>query len=202
MPETTATDAKIIRRVQGGETGAFALLVERHSPTVFALLARHLPPCEQEELAQDCFVQAFEQLHALGAPEAFPARLTALTLRRLARHRRKAAARPEVSLEACCAAGDDHHAWLRGCLLEQSRLRQEDAVLQLENKSLVARLMAHLKPEDRTALGLFYAMDHKLSEIGEMLGWTEVKVKVRLHRAKKSMAQRMRALSLEEGAGY
>lgn len=202
MPDTTPplTDAQAVRRVLDGDTGAFAVLVERYSPAVFALLARYFPLCEQEELAQDSFVQAFEQLHNLGTPESFPAWLKALTLRRCAKHRRKAANRREVSMEG--SSGDDLCSWLHGCLLEESRQRREDDVRQQENKSLLARLMSHLKPEDRTALGLFYAMDHKLSEIAGMLGWSEVKVKVRLHRAKKSMALRMRTLPFEEYAGF
>ncbi len=204
MPDATPhlSDPQVIRRVLEGETAAFAVLVERYSPMVFAILARHLPLCEQEELAQESFVQAFEQLPNLGDPEAFSAWLTGLTLRRMARYRRKAATRREISLEGCEAAGEEQRSWLHGCLVEQSRQVQEDAVRTLENQSLVARLMVHLKPEDRAALGLFYAMDHKLAEIGVMLGWSEVKVKVRLHRAKKSMARMMRTLPLEESAGF
>jgi len=216
MPHTPPplTDAQAIRRVLDGESGAFAVLVERHSPAVFALLARHLPLAEQEELAQESFLLAFERLSTLTAPESFQPWLLALTQRRCARALRRAAARREFSLECAGPGGpnrtggpdgagaEEHRSWLRACLLEESRQRQEAVVRERENKSLLARLMAHLKPEDRTALGLFYAMDHTLCDIAAMLGWSEVKVKVRLHRAKKSMAHKMRALQPEEGAGW
>lgn len=192
------TDAQAIRRVLDGDVGAFAVLVERHSPAVFALLSRHVSHAEQEEIAQEGFLLAFERLSSLGEPESFRTWLLALTLRCSARFLRRASVRREVSLERSGPGSGEDRAWL----LEESRQRHESAVLQRENKSLVALLMAHLKPEDRTVVELFYAKELKLTEIAAMLGWSEVKVKVRLHRAKKRMAQKMRALRLENCAGW
>lgn len=186
------SDAQAVRRVLDGETDAFAILVRRHQDYLFGLLRRHLPVGEVPEAAQDSFVKAFEKLHQLKQPESFRAWLSSLALRRAIRYWRDTSSRGEVSMTP---SEGDGQTWLDSFLAENSRERHEDMVRQQEASSVVTWLLRHVKPDDRVALGLFYAGEHELTEIAAMLGWSVEKVKVRLHRARKTMANAMRGLS-------
>ena len=56
-------DKTIIRRVTGGQSDAYAIIVRRYQLYVFTLVLRYVPQREQaEELAQDVFVKAYNFL--------------------------------------------------------------------------------------------------------------------------------------------
>ncbi len=60
-------DAKIIQRVLGGETNAYAELLERYGAKVYGLVVRLVGiEAEAEELTQDAFVQAYTHLSVEG----------------------------------------------------------------------------------------------------------------------------------------
>lgn len=181
-----AEDARAVAMVLGGDAQAFALLVRRHQDYLFTLLRRHLPLSEVAEAAQDAFIKAYEKLSQLREPESFRAWLTSLALRRAIRYWRDVSTRREISLDM---GGEDGREWLEAFLSEDSRQRHEDLLRRREASSVVSWLLGHVKPEDRVALGLFYAGEHELTEIAAMLGWSLEKVKVRLHRARKAMAR-------------
>lgn len=193
------TDGQIVGLVLAGRTEAFAVLVDRHKDALCALLSRYLPPSDVAEIAQDSFVQAFEKLGQLREAEAFRAWLSSIAVRRCLRHWRSVASRREVSLSGPGPDGPDGRNgqdWLEIFMAQACRERHEQHLRQAEAKALVAGLMEHLKAEDRMALGLFYAKEHPVGEIAAMLDWTAEKVKVRLHRARKSMAKMLNELVL------
>lgn len=171
--------------VLGGNTEAFAVLVKRHQDYLFNLLRRHLPQSEVAEASQDAFIKAFEKLSQLREPEAFRSWLTSLALRRAIRYWREVSSRREVSLDL----GGEEGEWLEAFLSDDSRQRHDDMLRRREASSVVSWLLSHVKPDDRVALGLFYAGEHELTEIAAMMGWSLEKVKVRLHRARKAMAK-------------
>jgi len=180
-----AEDARAVAMVLGGDTQAFAVLVRRHQDYLFNLLRRHLPLSEVAEAAQDAFIKAFEKLSQLREPEAFRSWLTSLALRRAIRYWREVSSRREVSLDL----GGEDGEWLEAFLSDDSRQRHDDMLRRREAGSVVSWLLGHVKPEDRLALGLFYAGGHELTEIAAIMGWSLEKVKGRLHRARKAMAK-------------
>lgn len=182
-------DAQAIQMVLDGRADAFAVLVRRHQDYLFTLLRRHLPVSEVAEAAQDSFVKAFERLHQLRDHEAFRSWLSSLAIRRAIRYWRDVGVRREVSLSM---SGEDEQEWLDAYMAKDSQQRHDELMHRREASSVVSWLLGHVKPEDRIALGLFYAGEHALTEIADMLGWSVEKVKVRLHRARKLMAKIMR----------
>jgi len=182
-------DAQAIQLVLDGNAEAFSHLVRRHQDYLFTLLRRHLPVSEVAEVAQEAFVKAFEKLHQLREPGSFRAWLSSLALRRAIRYWRDVSGRREVPLDM---GGDGEREWLDAYMAQDCIQRHEDTTRRREASSVVSWLLGHVKPEDRVALGLFYAGDHEITEIATMLGWSVEKVKVRLHRARKLMAKVMR----------
>lgn len=187
--EGHAQDARAIAMVLDGHADAFAVLVRRHQDYLFGLLKRHLPASEVQEAAQDAFVKAFEKLSQLREPSSFRAWLSSLALRRAIRYWREVSNRREVSLDV---TGEDGSEWVEALMSEDSRQRHDDHQRKREAKSVVDWLLGHVKPEDRVALGLYYAKEFELTEIAAMLGWSVEKVKVRLHRARQAMAKILR----------
>jgi RNA polymerase sigma-70 factor (ECF subfamily) len=85
-------------------------------------------------------------------------------------------------------------AWLEDVMLEDSTTRFEELNDRREAAKLVESLMEELAPDDRIAVELYYSEEYGVAEIGEMMGWGESKVKVRLHRARKKMARKCESL--------
>lgn len=73
------TDAGLIARVRGGDSGAFAPLVRRHLAAVRAFVAMKLPVAHlADEITHESFVFAFQNLDALASAGSFRAWLRAI----------------------------------------------------------------------------------------------------------------------------
>ena len=191
MARTGADDARVVKRVLEGDTEAFAVLVKAHEEYLFRLLSRHLPASEVAEAAQEAFLDSFQHLAKLREPERFRSWLSAIALRRSADFWRENARRGERGVDFTSPV---ELAWLEGVMLEDSTRRYEEEFGRGEAARLVETLLQEISPEDRIAVELYYAEEFSVAEIGEMLGWGESKVKVRLHRARQKMARRCESL--------
>src|SRR5215207_4076270 len=80
---TESTDEELVHRTLAGEQNAFAGLVRRHRR---AALARALAilgdPADADDIAQEAFVQAYEQLATCRHPDRFAAWLLTIVHRR------------------------------------------------------------------------------------------------------------------------
>jgi RNA polymerase sigma-70 factor (ECF subfamily) len=188
---TTPSDAQAIQRVLNGDTDAFEVLVRAHEGHLFRLLSRHLPKSEVAEAAQETLLDAFLNLSKLREPERFKAWLSSIALRRSADFWRENSRRAERGVDFSSA---EELAWLEEVMVEDSSSKFEELTARRDAAKLVATLMEELTPEDRIAVELFYAEEYDVAEIGEMMGWGESKVKVRLHRARKKMARKCERL--------
>lgn len=185
-------DAQAVRRVLDGDIEAFGVLVRAHQEHLFRLLSRHLPRDEVAEAAQEAFLDAFENISKLREPDRFRSWLSAIAMRRSADFWRTKSRRSERGVDF---SSPEEVAWLEEVMVEDSSRRFEELTERREAAKLVETLMEELSPEDRIAVELFYAEEYGVTEIAEMLGWGESKVKVRLHRARKKMARRFENLS-------
>jgi RNA polymerase sigma-70 factor (ECF subfamily) len=186
-----SSDAQAVRRVLSGDTEAFEALVRAHEEHLFRLLSRHLPQSEVAEAAQEAFLDAYLNLAKLREPERFKSWLSAIALRRSADFWREKTRRAERGVDFSNA---EELAWLEEAMLEDSSTRFEELTERREAAKLVETLMEELTPEDRIAVELYYAEEYGVAEIGEMMGWGESKVKVRLHRARKKMGRKCESL--------
>ena len=191
MAESELSDAQAVERVLKGEVEVFEVLVRRHQDYLYRLLSRHLPASEVGEAAQEALLDAFEKLSKLREPERFRSWLSAIALRRGADFWRAHAKRRERSVDF---SSSEELGLLDELLYEKSARTYEEMARQRESEKLVEMLLGDLSPEDRLALELFYCEEYSIVEIGKMLEWGESKVKVRLHRARKKMAQKAEKL--------
>jgi RNA polymerase sigma-70 factor, ECF subfamily len=76
-------EAALVRAAQAGDRAAFGMLYEQYARMVHGILLAHCSHADAEDLLQEVFVRALEQLHSLREPRAFAGWLGAVA-RRLA----------------------------------------------------------------------------------------------------------------------
>jgi len=166
-PEAGRDEARLVRDSLGGDSEAFARLVRLHERRVFRLVGRFFRRHEDvEDVAQEVFLTAWRKLRTYRAEAPFEHWLTRVCLNlcyeRL--RKRRPAEQPLDGESHLVAAGSDPTAGLEA-----------------------ERLLANLEPADRFVLLLLYGEGWTVAEIAARLGWTQVNVKVRAHRARKKL---------------
>jgi RNA polymerase sigma factor (sigma-70 family) len=179
---TGQPEEEIIKRVLKGDQSAFAQLVERYQNYVFTLVLRFTENREDaEEIAQDVFVKAYRSLADFRGDAKFSTWLFAIT-------------------RTSCLS------FLRKKKLDTRSLDNERTGLQLENResdfsanlveqksrhALLNKAIAMLSPDDAQVLNLFYKGDQTLEEIGKIMRLDPNTVKVKLHRARHRLKDKM-----------
>ena len=171
------SDTYYISRIQAGDTRCFACLLDRYSRPVHALICKIVHNREDaEELAQDVFVQAFENLSRFKGDCSF-----STWLYRIAYN------------AAISAMRKTKHEWLAidEHLIDQ--VSEEDAARLLnqvdnsERVRLLEQALALLPPEERAVILLFYWQGKSVEEIAQISGLSEANVKIRLFRIRKKL---------------
>jgi len=179
---TGLTDTEIISRVLKGDQRSFSALVDRYKDYVFTLVMRFTDIREDaEEISQDIFVKAYRCLADFRGDSKFSTwlytivRTTSIT-------------------------------FLRKKKLPTTSLDQENTLVQLENRessfnanlvekksrqSMVKEAIQLLSPDDAHVITLFYQAEQSLEEIGTILGMEPNTVKVKLHRARIRLKEKM-----------
>jgi RNA polymerase sigma-70 factor (ECF subfamily) len=156
--------------------------MRRYSPRVFHVAHRFFRDRSQaEEAAQETFLKAFAQLKSFegrGSMEGWLTRIATNTCLNLIR---SASRRPEL---VTAELGEDETDWLEK-KVSQGASHDRDVEDRVVAADLAERLLEGLSPEDRLALTMIDGEQASVSEVAEMTGWSESKVKVRAFRARK-----------------
>lgn len=180
-----------------GDESAFAEIVRRFSPRVFRTASRFFRRREQvEEAAQEVFLKAFTQLHAYegrGSMEGWLTRITTNTCLNLLRSAKR---RPESTISDLT---QDETTWLDNKLAHTATERHNSIERGLVAADLADRVMGNLSPDDRLVLTLIDGEESSVKEVVEITGWSESKVKVQAHRARKRMREAVEKLLARRG---
>lgn len=173
----TLSDEEVVERVLAGDTSLFEILMRRYNQRLFRV-ARGIvtDDAEAEDVAQEAYVRAFRELATFRGEARFSTWLT-----RIACHEAMARARKRRRLVPI-AGGEppDPPAETRG--------PERD----LENRELqaVLRDAVELLPDPlRTVFCLREIEGLSTEQTADALGLTVENVRVRLHRAKRSLRQ-------------
>jgi RNA polymerase sigma-70 factor (ECF subfamily) len=80
------SEVALIRAAQGGDRAAFGALYERYGPLVHGILIARVRYDEAEDVMQDVFVRAMQQIVTLREPQAFAAWLITMARRAATDH--------------------------------------------------------------------------------------------------------------------
>lgn len=182
-------DKEIISRVLQGEQNAYAELVNRYQSYVFTLTIRMIKSREDaEEVAQDVFIKAYRSLADFRGESKFSTWLYTITNTTCITFlRKKKLDTHSLDNEKVFEVADSHDSGFRANIVEQkSRVNMVNAAISL------------LSPDDAEIITLFYKAEQNLEEIGRILGLEPNTVKVRLHRARTRLKEKMEKHFSEE----
>ncbi|RYE20176.1 MAG: sigma-70 family RNA polymerase sigma factor [Sphingobacteriaceae bacterium] len=183
-------DIELINQVLAGNQSAYAMLVKRHQRYMFTLALRFVKNRENaEEVAQDCFVKVYKSLAQFQQQSKFTTWLyTIVYTTSMTFLRRK-------KLETYSI--DDDAVFMQIIL----RQAQDDKANLAEQKSqsYYVNLAIHqLLPDDAAILTLFYQGEQSLEEIAGVMQMETNTVKVKLHRARHRLKNKLEVLLKQE----
>ena len=169
-------EAHIIKEILNGKTEQYEYFLDRYGQQVFVLVDR-IVSCQEdaEELTQDVFLKAFQQLSSFKAESSFSTwiyRIATNLAISAVRKKRNDALRLDDSVFANLSD------------------TQVDAELEDESEEQMERLqqaMNQLEADERALITLYYLEEKPLAEVAFILGITDGNAKVKLHRIRKKL---------------
>lgn len=145
-----------------------------------------------EDAAQEIFLKTFAELESFRGGGSFEGWMTRIATNTCLNLLRSAGRRPEL---ATAELNDDQSEWLDRQMANTVSTEHtvEDRVVAAD---LAGRLLETLPAEDRMIVTMIDGEEASIKEVAETTGWSEAKVKVRAHRARKRMRDAVEKLWL------
>lgn len=183
IPSSLPDDADLVKRILEGELELFELLMRRTNPRLFRV-ARAIvgDDDEAEDVLQQTYLNAFAQLRTFEGRARFSTWLTRIAANEaLARVRQR---RRLVSVDE-----EEESMWQREG--DRSVPTPEADAASQELRRILEQALDELSPNHRTILVLRDVEELSTLEAASCLGITEESAKVRLHRARAQLRQRL-----------
>lgn len=186
---TQTSDYDIIALVLKGNQQLFAELVKRYQNLVFTITMRYVQSREDaEEISQDVFVKAYRSLADFRGDSKFSTWLYTITTTTCITFLRKK--RPDIhSLDnenVFAVADNINSAFSANSIEAKSKIDMVNRAIQL------------LSADDAQVITLFYKGEQSLDEIASIMGMETNTVKVRLHRARQRLKEKMEKYFMAE----
>ena len=164
------SDAYYIERVQAGDTGCFACLLDRYSRPVHSLILKMVHSKEDaEELAQDVFMKVFRNLSSFKGDCSFSTWIYRIAYNTaISELRRK-------RQEFVANVSEEEVSEMLGRTSTTEQLDKLEAALE------------QLPPDERALILLFYMKEKTVDELTVITGLGASNIKVKLHRIRKKL---------------
>lgn len=169
-------EAHIIKEILNGKTEQYEYFLDRYGQQVFVLVDR-IVSCQEdaEELTQDVFLKAFQQLSSFKAESSF-----STWIYRIATNLAISAVRKKRN--DVLRLDDSVFANLSDTQVDEAL--EDDSEEQMER---LQQAMNQLEADERALITLYYLEEKTLAEVAFILGMTEGNAKVKLHRIRKKL---------------
>jgi len=186
---TGPLDNDLIKSVLQGNQRDYAELVKRYQNFVFTILLRYTESREDaEEISQDVFVKAYRSLADFRGESKFSTWLyTITTTTCITFLRKKKLVVQSLDNERIFAVADNIDSGMRANQVEQK-----------SKANMVNQAIGLLSPDDAQIITLFYKAEQTLEEIATIMGMETNTIKVRLHRARTRLKEKMEKHYAEE----
>ena len=172
------TDVDLIHRVLNGDDAAFTELVKKYQKPVHALVWRKIGDFHiAEEITQDTFLKAYQELATLKKPQSFASWLYVIAANNCSTWLRKKRLWTEPV--------DDTR--LQETTYSGYVVAENERVTAEAQREAVKKLLAKLQESDRTVITLYYFGEMSSAEIGAFLGVSANTVRSRLRRAQQRL---------------
>lgn len=173
-------DSILVKQARSGDSKAFGQLAERYQPLVYREIRRYLQHSDEvEDLVQDVFCKAFQQIGGLRQVQLFPAWL------------RRTAANAAVSW----GRTRQRHLRLQDDVIASQFRAQEspDACYERQqNAEQLLRCLDALPANERRALRLYYSEGCNYDQISQCMGVSSASVKLYLRKGRNRLQTRWR----------
>ena len=169
-------ESHIIKEILNGKTEQYEYFLDRYGQQVFVLVDR-IVSCQEdaEELTQDVFLKAFQQLSSFKAESTF-----STWIYRIATNIAISAVRKKRN--DVLRLDDSVFANLSDTQVDEAL--EDDSEEQMER---LQQAMNQLEADERALITLYYLEEKPLAEVAFILGLTEGNAKVKLHRIRKKL---------------
>ncbi len=183
------SDNELITAVLEGNTSAYAEVVKRHQRYVFTLAMRYAKNREDaEEIAQDTFVKAFRALGTFKQSSKLSTWLFTITYTTAMTFLRKK--------RMLTDSLNDEESGIQ--LENHISAYQANGIEQRSGYVFLNQAIEQLSPDDAAIITLFYKGEQSLEEIGQALKMEANTVKVRLHRARTRLKEKLQFILKDE----
>ena len=190
--ELVPGDEELVERSLAGDVEAFEVLVRRYGRAVYAVAGRFFrQPEMREDIMQETFLKAYQALHTYRRGASFERWLMKIALNACYDELRRMKRRREFSL---ADLAEDERTWLEEALAKPAFELFEQQQQSEDAAAIAEKLLATLSPEDRLVMLLYERDGLSTAEIGELMGWSRSKVKIRLFRARRALDKRLRRM--------
>ena len=175
---TTDQETQIIHKIIGGDTQAFAVLVDRYKDLVFTLAIRMMKNREEaEEVSQDTFIKVYKALPKFKGDSKLSTWVYKVAyntcLDRIKKNKNRF---NEITINFFT----EYKLKTVGNAL--------DALEEKEQQQTIHDCLQQLASKDSFLLSLFYFEELSLEEISKIVDMEANTVKVNIHRARKRLA--------------
>lgn len=186
---TGLNDNEIISKVLSGDHQAYAVLVNRYQNYVFTLTLRIVKNREDaEEVAQDIFIKAYKYLADFKGASKFTTWLyTIVNNTCISFLRKKKLEIHSLDNEKVFEIADSQDSGMRANMVEQK-----------SKFAMVNDAISMLSGDDAQIITLYYKAEQSLEETAQILGIEVNTAKVRLHRARTRLKEKMEIHFAEE----
>jgi len=174
-------DRYFLDKISNGDTAAYAFLVDRYKDMVYSIAIKILRDSDDaQDIAQDCFIKAYQQLHKFEGKSKFSTWLYTIV------YRASVTRLKEKRVETIALVDEmeisDH---LPGSL---------DLLQSKQVKQYVRAAIDKLPEMDALLVTLYYINDLSIKEIEEITGLSKTNVKIKLFRARKVLEKELKFL--------
>ncbi len=183
-------DIAVVDRVLGGDVDAFSELITKYQDRVFRYVyAKFGNRDEVMDITQDIFIMTFESLDKFRRESKFSTWLFSIMVNYCKNHQNKANRFRSVSIDRTEA--DDFEFQLT-----DERENTEEQVIDRDSLRIVKEELFKLSDDYREILVLRDIEGLSYNEIAKVLGISLSNVKVRIHRGRELLKERLQEIGL------
>jgi RNA polymerase sigma factor (sigma-70 family) len=173
-----------IRRVCEGDASAYAVLVDKYKVLAYSIALKVLGNEEEaQDVAQEGFIKAYQQLHQFEGKAKFSTWLYTIVYRTAIAKRRESRVRTFSITDHLRENFSNDHT------TPQLVQMQSDDV-----QKMVRQAIENLPESEGLLVMLYYIHENSIREIQQITGLSGANIKIRLFRARKKLERELRFL--------
>lgn len=185
------TDYEVVERILNGEKELYEILLKRYNQTLYRVVRGYLKDDEAEDVMQETYIKAFRNLHQFNGQNAvFSTWLIRIGINEALQYIRKEKRHQGINHIGNYKSHDEIIN-----LHTSVKMNPEQQLINNEGRILIEQAIEQLPEKYRIVYILREVEGMKNPEIANCLELTESNVKVRFHRAKEMLKEKLLQLS-------